>query len=149
MFPVTCGSQFLRFCNTISHFWSKSWSVLVGSAVDFWPRSGSVPADLQEMHRNHAFPMDSNGFLEARGSFWTTFRSLAGHNFFVSAIPFRMSAVSPGRFWFVVKLKIVISEYREAGKRSLGIPRRRKRHLGIPRRRKRRLGIPRCQFSEW
>ena len=82
-------------------FFCKPWSVLVGSAIDFWTRSGSVPADLQEMHRNNAFPIDSHGFLEARGSFWTTFRSLAGHNFFISAIQFRISGVSSSHWCLI------------------------------------------------
>ena len=51
------------------------------------------------MHRNQVFPIHSDGFVEARGSFWTTVRSLAGHTFLISAIQFRISGVSPGQFW--------------------------------------------------
>ena len=51
------------------------------------------------MHRNQVLPIHFDGSVEARGSFWTIFRSLAGHTFFISAIPFCIAGVSPGQFW--------------------------------------------------
>ena len=79
------------------HFWSKFESFVLNLQLvsDTFRLSFGGCAG---MHRNQVLPMHSDGFVEARGSFWITVRSLAGHSFFISAIPFRISGVSPGKF---------------------------------------------------